>query len=349
MAVEHAQVILYTSYLHTIGGIETFVYNFVAILGSTYDITVMSPQLPAETIVKLSRKVRVVRPQPMDCDTLIMLRIMDEKPQAVTYKKLIRVCHACKVRPEWKITQDYDYLVNVSEASKKSFGDEAKDGVVIHNMLKVNAKKSLFLVSATRLPAKDKGANAERMLTLANMLEKSGIPYIWLNFSDGKLQNAPKGFVNVGRTDEMQSFIAKADYLVQLSDAEGFCYSVAEALANKVPVIVTPFEAAVELGVVGGVNGYIVPFDMNFDVKQLLDVPEFDYEYDNTDSIKKWKKLLGAKSRKKYKSPKMKIIKITRTYKDMQLNRMVHAGEYLTVTPDRASEIITGGCGEIYE
>ena len=43
----------------------------------------------------------------------------------------------------------------------------------------------------------------------------------------------------------------------------------------------TPFESIKDLGVEDGVNGYVVPFDMDFDVNKLRKVPKFSYEYDN--------------------------------------------------------------------
>jgi glycosyltransferase involved in cell wall biosynthesis len=78
---------------------------------------------------------------------------------------------------------------------------------------------------------------------------------------------------------DILDYIADADYLVQLSDNEGFCYSVVEALTQDVPVIVTPCPVFEEIGLVDGVNCYKVPFDMkDFDVKKLLNIPKnFNY------------------------------------------------------------------------
>lgn len=340
------KIIIYTSYLYKIGGIETWVYNFVDKMCDKYDITLMVLNIPPEMRQKLSRKIKVVGLMPMECDTLIMLRIMETRPKMVTYKKLIRVCHACKVKPEWYIEQDYDYLVNVSKASKKSFGEDAKKGKVIHNMLEKSGKESLLIVSATRIPAPDKGKNAERILKLANMLNAAGVDFLWLNFSDNALPNAPKNFYNVGTTESIQSYIKKADYLVQLSDNEGFCYSIVEALINNTAVIVTPFETTKELGVKDGENGYIVPFDMDFDVKKLLKVPQFTYEYDNSPLIDEWEKILNAKPKKKaVKKGNVKIF-VLRDYTDMELNRGVRAGETIEVSPEQARKIIAVGYGK---
>lgn len=337
------KIVIYTSYLYRIGGIETWVYNFIDLMCNKYDITLVTKSLPVTTKDKLSKvKVLVSAAPVIECDTLIMLRIMDEVPRGITYKKMIRTCHACKVRPEWTIIQDYDYLVNVSKASKKSFGPEAEKGIVIHNMLKKSDKKSLLIVSATRIPAPDKGKNAERILKLAQMLNDAGIKFLWFNFSDNDLQNPPENFFNVGTRDDIQSYIARADYLVQLSDAEGFCYSIVEALINNTAVIVTPFETTKELGVVDGKNGYVIPFDMDFDVKKLLNVPVFEYEYDNRPLIDKWDKLIAKKPKRKVSKGSIQLF-VTRDYYDTDMNRSVRSGETITVSPERAAKIINIG------
>lgn len=334
------QVLLYTSYLHIIGGIETFVDNFIELMGKYYDIGLYCPRMQPETMARLSRKVPVFTNQdPISCDTLIMIRIMDEIPKNVTYDHSIRMCHATKSNPAWNIRQDCDDIVHVSEASKKSF---ESDGQVIYNPLVKTTKQSLLIVSATRIPARDKGENAERMIRLAEMLKSRNIPFLWLNFSDAPLNNAPKGFVNVGTFQDLQPFIARADYLVQLSDQEGFGYSVAEALVNNTAVICTPFETTKELGVVDGVNGYIIPFNMDFDVNKLLEVPQFDYEYDNKKVITRWKKLLGnTKPKHSYKPPEEMYVRVIKSYNDIKLKRYLNPGEVLSMTKERIDQILS--------
>lgn len=338
-SMEKAQILIYSSRLYRIGGIETFLDHFTEYMSESYDIALMCKEIPAELKVKLSKKIRVYDVQPFKCEILLMLRFIDPIPD-VEHGKVIRMCHACKTHPEWNL-KDYDELINVSEESKRSF---ETDGKVIHNLIKISDNKSLLLVSATRIPAKDKGENTERILKLAKMLEDNGISFLWLNFSNGEVKDAPKGFINVGRYDEVQSYIRKADYLVQLSDSEAWSYSVLEALVNKVPVIVTPFPTVKEMGIVDGKNGYIIPFDLDFDVNKLLEIPKFDYEYDNDKLIKAWKKVLGE-SKKKSKPMNLVLLKVLKPYSDSVLNRTVCAGEIITTTKERAELIISHGYG----
>lgn len=336
------KVIIYTSYLYRIGGIETWVYNFVELMKDKYDLTLVTKSIPAEMKKRLPIKVIESANPVVECDTLIMVRIMDDVPLGIRYKRLVRMCHACKVRPEWFIINDYDDLIHVSKASKKSF---QTDGKVIHNMLTKSEDEALIFVSATRIPAPDKGKNAERILKLANMLNEKNIPFLWFNFSDNALVNPPKNFYNVGTTDNIQAYIKKADYLVQLSDAEGFCYSVLEALVNNTAVICTPFETTKELGVLDGKNGYIVPFDMDFDVTKLRKVPKFDYKWDNKPLIESWEKILNKKPKPKKISKDLIEVEAVRDYTDTELQRNVKAGEKTYVRPERAEKIIRLGYG----
>ena len=336
------KVIIYTSYLYRIGGIETWVYNFVELMKDKYDLTLVTKSIPAEMKRRLPIKVIESANPVVECDTLIMVRIMDDVPQGIKYKRLVRMCHSCKVRPEWFIINDYDDLIHVSKASKKSF---QTDGKVIHNMLTKSEDEALIFVSATRIPAPDKGKNAERILKLANMLNEKNIPFLWFNFSDNALVNPPKNFYNVGTTDNVQAYIKKADYLAQLSDEEGFCYSVLEALVNNTAVVCTPFETTKELGVKNGVNGYIVPFDMDFDVNKLRKVPKFDYKWDNKPLIESWEKILNKKPKKKKIDKDLIEVTIVRDYTDIELKRGVRAGEKISMRPERADKVIRLGYG----
>ena len=339
------QVVLYIGYMHTIGGIETFVYNFVRTMSHKYDIVLNVQSIAAEQYSRLSALIPIQKTtEPIICDTLIMLRILDDKPRHIKAKKTIRMCHACRTNPQWAIPNDADQVVFVSNAAKESFG---KDGVVIHNPFITEKKKALFLISATRIPAPDKGNNELRMRKLAEMLTEKNIPFLWLNFSEGAMSGMPNGFYNMPSTPNIQPYIAKADYLVQLSDSEAYSYSVLEALTNETAVLCTPFPSANESGVINGVNGYIVPFDMSFDVTMLLDVPQFTDKHSNTDIIKQWTNLLGKTISTRSKIPDNKVkIRALKEYTDVQLNRLILANEVYSVTPERANVIINAGFAE---
>lgn len=341
---EKYKTVLFINYLHVIGGIETFIYHFAQI----EDVTLIVGSIHVEQREKLSTVCKIVDYNPRGtyhCETLILLRILDKMPENIFCKRSVRMCHGCRTNPNWHIPQDADFIVNVSEASKESFDKEAKNGMVIHNPITKTDKRALILVSATRIPAPDKGEYEQRMRILADRLNEAEIPFIWFNFSEGHLNNAPRGFINIPKEMDIQPYIAKADYLVQLSNSEAWSYSILEALINNTACLVCPFPSAYEMGIEDGKNGYIIPFDMGFDVHKLLEIPKFEYEYDNKEIKKQWDGIISGKTKPKKKSGTK--VRITTTYNDTELKRMVRAGESVVVSKERAKQIVNAGFGEV--
>ena len=287
------KLVLYIKKTNVIGGIETFIFNFCYLMSSYFDITVMAGEMADIQAKRLEPFATVLRGNDINvdikCDTLVMLRVLDKIPANVHYDKVIRRIHTMRSPGLKEIPHDGDITVSISEAVKNDWG---LTGPVINNLMVKTSKPTLFLISATRLPAPDKGDNEARMRKLANMLNEADISFLWLNFSDGQMQDPPKGFYNMPLTLNIQDYIQKADYLVQLSSREAFGNSVLEALINNTPVICTPIPAFKDFGVEDGVNAHVVPFDMDFNVMGLLNIPQFDYEYDNGERIVQWLSVL---------------------------------------------------------
>lgn len=342
------QVVIYTSKTFMIGGIETWIYNFCERMKEYYDILVLYDSIDTEQLDRLSRIVRTKQnnKQKISCDTIIVNRISDSIPPNVEYKQSVQMIHSMKLSSSWEVPKGRDKYIAVSEAVKKSFGV----GEVIHNMTISNEKKStLLLVSATRLSTFEKGQN--RMRTLAAGLEENEISYIWLIFSDKQPPQMTKDMVWLPPRLDIKPYIARADYLVQLSDQEGFCYSIVEAWEVGTPVITTPIDVLGEIGFVEGVNGYTVPFDMKgIDFDRFLHVPRMmPQPFDNKKQVEKWQKVLGNTTPKRDFVPEKKVTLIcTRQYRDTFLNRTIDEGEKITVPMFRADAIISNGFGRIY-
>ena len=336
------QIAIYRRIINNIGGLITFMFNFIEMMGDDYDITIIHKDgIPQVRMLQFLPKVKVqcIKDKPIVCDTLIVLSFLDKLPENVTARKVVRMCHACKTNPSWRIPQDYDELVYVSKTAMETHG--VTDGTVIHNFMKNKPQDTLLLVSATRLPAEDKGDIETRFRTLCEMLNRANIPFMWLNFSDGSLQKPPKNFYNMGVSYNMESIIRKASYVVTLSDSECWSYTVLEALTNGIPLICTPFPSAFEQGVKDGVNAHVIPFDMNFDVNILKDIPKFKYTYDN-DSIKKqWIDIIGPpKDYPKYNPEAHVLVRVNQFYYDNKLARNMVVGEEVVMNRLRALEII---------
>jgi hypothetical protein len=100
----------------------------------------------------------------------------------------------------------------------------------------------------------------------------------------------------------------------------GLSYTVQESLQYQVPCIVTDVGGNTEL-IQDGVNGYVVPLDMNFDINKIKKIPECA-EYENY-ALEKWLEYLEYDGPiidkeeiiKKYKEEKEMKVKVRATKK----------------------------------
>lgn len=333
-------VVMYCEFANFIGGISTFMYYWAHYMKKYYDILILYDAIDERQVEKLNSVVPTMKNDPtrdIVCNTLILNRLTDKIPPNVSYGKTVQMCHACGPLRNYKISKDRDYLVNVSKASKDSWGEESEHGIVIHNPFYEDSNE-LVLVSATRMQASDKGQNEKRFRKLAEMLNEAKIPFVWLNFSDKPLPDPPKNFINMDARLNIQSFIKRASYLVQLSDREAYSLSILEALCLNTPVLCTPFESLFEEGFVDGQTGYVIPFNMDFDVNKLLNVPRFDFRYDNKSIVKQWKKLLNEPNKgmrygfNEEPAPDVPVgnkvkVNVIKSFRDKRTGKLIPVGE----------------------
>lgn len=345
------QIVIWIDYAYIIGGMETFIYNFCVNLYKDYDIIVLYNHMGEEQKNRLRPYVSVVKYNPnthIICDTLLVNKITDTNPSNVEFKQKIQMIHVCKMMADWKIPTDYDKLVAVSDVAAKSFN--ATDYNVIHNLTrKQKPKKILKLISATRFTFEKGG---ERIKTLATLFNDNNIPFIWLIFSDEKLNEDIDGIIYMKPTVNIANYIAASDYLVQLSDQEAYGYSIVEALELGTPVITTPIPILDEIGIKDGVHGIFVPFDMqNIDVNKIYN-QNFSFKFDNHNAeiLKQWKKILGNTKPVGdyvYIPGEIVTVKAIASYFSYALNRQVEVGEIFETTRERADIVINANVCEL--
>lgn len=347
------QVLIYVSALYSIGGIETWVYNFCKHLHRYYDIMVLYDKTIAEEqrrrLVPLAEVVKNTN-KPIICDTALNCRTALPLPKNVEYKHKYMVIHTCKIKNEWQLMDSGDNNIFVSQAAKDSWKLE---GDVIHNLtLPSKPQKALMLVSATRL-SWEKGEN--RIHTLANMLHNLNIRFTWLVFTDSEPRTIIDGVVYRKQTLDIKSYIAAADFYISLSDSESFGYSMVEALELGVPVITTPLPVLPEIGFKEGVNGFTIPFNVR-DCKNLLeifssDLKGFKYKRDNDKIVQKWREILGDMIPTKKREPKEGHVYVAARmeFKDARLGKVFHAGEVWQMQKFRAINAENQGFVDILE
>ena len=330
------QVVLYIGSAQEIGGVETWMYNFCSHLYKKYDIMVCyKDKMWPKQIERLAELVMVHKlgTQNIFCDTMLNMRITDSIPEQIIAKKVVQVCHTCKML-DWKIQKDYDRLVYVSKTSSRTF---TEPGEVIHNLTyHKEQREPLLLITASRFSF-EKGIN--RMYSLAEAFKREGIDILWLVFTNAKVDEI-NGIKRMEPTMNMRAWIKKADYLVQLSDIEAFCYSIVEALEEGTPVLTTPLEVLKELGFKDKKDGYILPFDMQgINAQEIAEkIPTPKYNNGNEKIIKQWVEILGdTKPEGIYNTEKPFIkVRALEDYTDLELGRYVREGEELTIRRERA-------------
>jgi glycosyltransferase involved in cell wall biosynthesis len=260
--------IFYWPYINCIGGVETFLYELAKKYSKDYDLTLYYCSGDKEQIRRLKQYIRVRKYQgeKIRCKKAFFgwcTDILDNIEAEEYYQMLHADYKAQNMQPcrDPRITAYLGVSKAVCDTFTEHFGLPAK---LCYNPLTVDKpRKMLRLISATRL-TKEKGGH--RIAQLAQALENAGIPYTWEVFTNSAADRAANRNPNIIFRDvrlDIRDQIANADYLVQLSDTEAYSYSIIEALALGTPVIVTPWPCIVDLGVLDGVNGFVLPFDMS--------------------------------------------------------------------------------------
>ena len=338
--------IFYFANINSIGGVESFFY-YLARKYEDRDITIVYKTGDPRQIARLSRYARVekYRGQEIYCERAFFNYNTDiiEHVHADKYCLIIHSDYKARgIIPN--TPEQIDEYLGVSKHVCKTFseltGKEVKPCYL--PFVLDEPKPVLHLISATRL-TKEKGKH--RIEKLAEALDKAGIVYQWTVFTNdtGAIDNPSVIFMRP-RLD-ISDYIADADYLVQLSDTEAYCQSVAEALLLGTPVIVTDLPVYKEIGLTAK-NSIKLPLDMSKIptdkiAKGLPEIPGYKAKKDA------WSELLGdAKST--YEKGKPQYVQPVKKFFDLNLNRVVSRNDkpYL-VAYERAVELVDKGLAQI--
>jgi glycosyltransferase involved in cell wall biosynthesis len=322
--------VFYFDQVNSIGGIETFFYQLGKKYGKDYDITLLYREGDANQLRRLSQYIRVKKFRPGErirCKRAFCCfqsNILDHIDADEYYQILHGDYTAMRVYP--KDHPKIQGRISVSGVVRDSYKNaKGIDSIVSYNpFTPEKPRKVLNLVSATRLTA-EKGWN--RMLSLAEQLDKAGVPFTWTVYTDNPNRDPGNPSISLKPPRlNVLDFIANADYYVQLSDCEGYCYSVVEALSVGTPVIVTDIPVVHEIGVLNGKNGWILPLSMqNVPIDDIYNgLKKFKYE----PLEDKWSELLvkGEPSEEDHLS-KNAWVRCRKVYYDMEFGRLMDYGE----------------------
>lgn len=327
------KLFIYISNYNFIGGVERFVENFCKRMNKHYDLTLLFDNCQHnELLLEMSNYCNIEKfdkTKSYTSDYFICSTAWGQSPyENINAKKVVQIIHADyrHVIANWNFSyikhRNTTHHVCVGELVAKSFeiATPYKCDAIIYNLLdntqklpKKSKNKLLSLITVSRLSG-EKGF--DRMLKFAEMLEVNKIDYIWDvygNIDNDYNNKIVKSFANTkvkfkGVIRNPMPIINQADYLVQLSDTEGFAYSVYEALQCKTPCIITPFASGNEQ-ITDGVNGYIVPFDLkNIDLDKIVNNIPVVTDFQEIGSEQAWIDFLEYGKGKKNNSKSIKRV-----------------------------------------
>lgn len=267
--------IYYFNTIQKIGGIETFFYE-LAKKYNDYDITIVYKQADKKQLARLKPYIRCIKytGQKIQCERAFFnfnTDIIDN----VEAKEYCLVVHgdykmlAGKPPTHKKINKYY----GVSQVACDSFTElTGLPCELVYNPLNIEKpKKLLTLVTACRLDDPVKGGTRTKELIneLDNYCRDNDCNYLFLIFTNPNSQIiSNKNVCYMEPRLDVLPYMAKADYVIQLSDDfEGFNYTVNESLVNNVPVVITPCKVYKELGIDDSMS-----IRLNFDLSNLKDV-----------------------------------------------------------------------------
>lgn len=360
------KIIFYQSNICQMGGVETFAYNWCWWMRNYYDITLLYCTGDYHMINRLKKLVKTEvyeEGKEYECDVFIRNSVWGKIPNNIKAKRMIEMRHA-----NYKYLLDKGLLykqysnmgikeiVGCGEFVSKMSNLVLKDNpTTIKNILlpRRQTNKVLHLISCMRI---DQAKGWDRMLKLARMLKDASIKFEWNIFTNSVSYKSPYEEIRLWKSrNDIWDYIADADYTVLLSDSEGLPYTVQESLEYQTPCIVTDVGGCTEL-IKDGINGYVVPLDMNFDVKKILDIPKCQ-EYENN-AVKDWLNYLGYKGEIKtdkiledYEEEREIMVKVKAIIKftDVEEKKERNIGDVFMCTEERAEYLVEHKGVEIIE
>lgn len=282
-----ARVMIHQSYVGTnVGGINT-ANRHIAKAFAEYNLAFIVDKRDMETAIELAKYCDVIIDdnRKYECDVFIMSNYNTANiilPR-VKARKIYTLIHAdfaglCNI-PSWSVRRwqpdgRCDKVLAVSETAqaglKQAFNVES---VVVPNVLTpLNNDRKVFIVLSRA--SVEKGI--DRVISLYDRFLAAGKDFVFYLCSkitdtavDTEIKKR-KRFIQVEPSAYNQELIRGADYLVQLSLNESYCYSIREALQRKKPVIVSDIPEFRKV-VTDGKNGFILADDFsNLDIDKIF-------------------------------------------------------------------------------
>ena len=343
------KTIIYFQHINSIGGVETYEYELVKKYSATKDITIFYVSGDLKQIKRLKQFVKVIKYQgeEVECDQVFVNYGFQPFLDHCHAKEYYQVIHADYLTQ--RITPNLDSrftYICVSELVRDHFskvtGIPKEKMLLSYNPVQIETEERrpcLILGSFTRL-IREKGK--ERMEKLAKRLDSiPNFHYIWLVYTNDVGGIDSPNVAYMPPTIDCRNAISTCDYVVQLSDCEGFSYTINEA-KHLTKILRTPFPSADEMG---GQD-----LILNFDLSNLEEVVKELVKAYNEKPLKNtgYKPLndnydtIIHNNHSNYKEEKEKMMKLETlmSYFDVVEKRIRPLGEIFEVENERGEELL---------
>jgi len=335
-------ITIFRSQIFTVGGIESWLYYIAKKYHDDYDIQVYYDDADVRQISRLSKYVKCIKynGQTVKCDKAIYCYdfMGIETTEANEYLHIVHADYD-KINLRPTIPNKINRIFGVSKLACSSF--TKKFGMkceLLYNPVDItDTEKPIKLVSATRLTI-EKGL--ERMRELARVLDNKGVSYQWDIFTNqpGEI-DSPNVTFRKPKLD-IAGDIKTADYLVQLSDTESYCYSVVEALSLGTKVIATDIPVLKELGVTDKYGVIIDLEETNYDtyVDAIISRKDDTIEYTPPDD--NYKSILGKKEKSKYRNDMLLVQNLRGMTTYMEEKQTLREGDFMFVKDSPRTDML---------
>ena len=343
------RTIIYFKNINTIGGVESWLYY----LSKLYDCDFYYKEGDPTQIERLAKNIRVRKyknDEKLVCDRFIV-NYNPDIIDNVDAKEYIMMIHCDYSHVSFKpITNPkFTKYIGVSQyvcdvfTSITGIPCECMYNPVVLDPIKVDKKEGIHVISATRLTS-EKGMS--RIENLSRLLDNAGVKYMWDVYTNKNITfRSPNITVKPPKLD-LSKEIAESTWLVQLSDAEAFCYSVVESLILGTKVIVTDLPVYKELGID---LSYAVICDLNMTNVDIDRISAGYGKFKYTPPKSDWGKYLSKE--KKYDKDKLVDVKLlVSNFNDVYEKRHFEKSGVVYSTPEwRASCLEAKGYVSICE
>lgn len=310
------KIMIYQSWLLTVGGVETATRNLLkAFPDANFTLVINgNGSVSAKGVAELAKLCDVIiddGEQEYECGTLILNHYTSapEILDRVKAKKVYQMVHSdfgslCDIgsfrQLDWKPDPRVDKVITVSETAQKGLKTRfGVDSVVVPNILLSADQNAVTTFLVASRATSEKGM--DWTLDLFDRFDQADKNYRVILCTD--MANAPQPIRNriyanerivvIDNDSHATDFLRMADYLVMLSRGESWCYSVHEALAAGVPVLasaIPEFEKVIK----PGENGYIIKHVKATDIDVIFDeIPRFKPAEEKISPL--WQKVLGGR------------------------------------------------------